>query len=118
MKNIFKFAAVAVIASMTLVACNNNKPAVEEDTTDTTQIEQCCDEMTMDTVADTVATVEEETPAAPAPKKTTVKKAAEKPTVTAPSSDAKQTTINPATPKVDNPDEAKKTTTVKRRGAK
>ena len=79
MKNIFKFAAVAVIASMTLVACNNNKPAVEEDTTDTTQIEQCCDEMTMDTVADTVATVEEETPAAPAPKKTTVKKAAENP---------------------------------------
>ena len=73
MKNVFKFAAVAAIVSLALVACNNNKNVEAEDTTeDTTLIEMCCDSM-MDSVIDTVVPEE---PAAPAKK--TVKKATPK----------------------------------------
>lgn len=74
----FKFAAIAAVASFTLVACNNNNQATE-DTIDSTAIEQIAeDEMIAEPISceqtDTIK--EEAAPAAkPAPaKKQTAKK--------------------------------------------
>lgn len=69
-----KFAAIAVVASLALVACKNNKAEEPVDTIDTTAIEQVVDEIA-DSVIDTVdlAVVEEPAPAV----KKTSKKAAQ-----------------------------------------
>lgn len=75
MKKVFKMAAIAAIASITLVACNNNKAATE-DTTAAEPIEQIVeDEMMAEPaeVLDTTPVVKEE----PAAKKA-VKPAAKK----------------------------------------
>lgn len=77
MKKVFKLAAIAAIASVTLVACNNNnKPAEEE--IDTTAIEQIAEDELfadpMDVVDTVVAVVEQQATAA----KKTVKKAEKK----------------------------------------
>lgn len=59
MKKTIKMLAVAAMASMTIVACNNNKPA--EEPVDTTAIEQVAEEQieepveALDTVAQAVA---------------------------------------------------------------
>lgn len=62
MKKSFKLLAVAAIASLTIVACNNNKPAEEE--IDSTPIEEIVeDEVIAEPVAvadTTPATVEEQ----------------------------------------------------------
>ncbi len=74
MKKTFKLAAIAAIASLALVACNNNKAAEEE--VDSTAIEQIAEEVApvADEIADTVAAVAE-TPAPAPAKKTPAKKA-------------------------------------------
>lgn len=61
MKKVFKMAAIAAIASMTLVACNNNTEAT--DTIDSTAIEQIADEELIAEpveVLDTTPVVEEQ----------------------------------------------------------
>jgi len=70
-----KLAAIAVVASLALVACKNNKVEEPIDTVDTTAIEQVVDEI-CDSVVDTVDLAVAEEPAAPAVKKT-AKKAAQ-----------------------------------------
>lgn len=74
MKKTFKFAAIAIVASLTMIACNNNNQATE-DTIDSTAIEQIAeDELIAEPVVAEVAdTVKEETPA-PTAKKPAVKK--------------------------------------------
>ncbi len=77
MKRMFKVAAIVAVASLALVACKNNKEA-EEPIVDDTTIQLCADDMTVDTlVEDTVTVAEEATPVAT--KKTTTKKAENKP---------------------------------------
>lgn len=73
MKKSFKLLAIAALASMTIVACNN-KPAEEAE--DTTAIEATVEEQIAEVaeVADTVVAAVEEK-AATATKKTTAKKA-------------------------------------------
>lgn len=77
MKKVFKLAAIAAIASMTLVACNNNNTEAT-DTIDSTAIEQIADEEIIAEpveVLDTTPVVEEQQ--AEAAKKA-VKKTAQK----------------------------------------
>lgn len=79
MKKTIRLAAIAAVASLTIVACNNNKTA--EEAVDSTAIEQVAEEVATESeaVADTVAAVVEEQVAAPAKKAaTTAKKAATK----------------------------------------
>ena len=62
MKKVFKLAAIAAIASMTLVACNNNNTEAT-DTIDSTAIEQIADEEIIAEpaeVLDTTPVVEEQ----------------------------------------------------------
>lgn len=61
MKKTMKLVALAVVASLTVVACNNNKAA--EETVDSTAIEQVAEEVATEAeaVADTVVAVAEET---------------------------------------------------------
>ena len=78
MKKTIRLAAIAAVASLTIVACNNNKTA--EEAVDSTAIEQVAEEVATEceAVADTVAAVAEEV-AAPAKKAaTTAKKATAK----------------------------------------
>lgn len=79
MKKTIRLAAIAAVASLTIVACNNNKTA--EEAVDSTAIEQVAEEVATEceAVADTVAAVAEEQVAAPAKKAaTTAKKATAK----------------------------------------
>lgn len=105
-----KFAAIAVVASLALVACKNNKVEEPIDTIDST-IEQVVDEM-IDSVIDTTVVAEEVTPATPAKK--TVKKAEPKEPVdagaTVSKSDAKVVV------ETKDAEEINKTTNVKRTG--
>lgn len=114
MKNVFKFAAVAAIVSLALVACNNNKNVEAEDTTeDTTCIEMVCDSM-MDSIVDTVVP-EEPAPAPKTVKKSTPKKVEEtKPVESGIAPVAKQK--EPVT-KIENSEnsEVKKVTNVERK---
>lgn len=117
MKNVFKLAAVAVIASLTLVACKNNQTT--EEPVDSTAIEQICEEeMVCDTVAPDTVAVEE-----PVAAQTTTKKTTKKATPT-----ATLNTENPNASKQTNVDkiqkanaettgEVKKVNTVKRKSA-
>jgi FKBP-type peptidyl-prolyl cis-trans isomerase len=77
MKKMFKLAAIAAISSLTIVACNNNKPAEEE--ADTTAIEQVVEDEMIAEPAEAVeaAPAVEEKTAEPA-KATTAKPAAKK----------------------------------------
>ena len=79
MKKVFKLAAIAAIASMTLVACNNNNTEAT-DTIDSTAIEQIADEEIIAEpaeVLDTTPVVEEQQaePVKKAAKKTAQKAA-------------------------------------------
>lgn len=79
MKKTFRLAAIAAVASLTIVACNNNKTA--EEAVDSTAIEQVAEEVATEceAVADTVAAAVEEQVATTAKKAaTTAKKAAAK----------------------------------------
>lgn len=118
MKKMFRLAAIVAVASLTMVACNNNK-AAEEPAEDTTAIEQIAeDEMVADSVvAEDTVTVAEAT--APAKKKATVKKAEPTQTITevkkAEPSDQK--VVKPAVEDLKKAsDDAQTTTTVKRTG--
>lgn len=77
MKKMMKIAAIAVAASLALVACKNTKAEEPVDTIDSTIEQVMEDEMVADSVVDTTVVAEEVTPA-PA-KKTTVKKAEAQP---------------------------------------
>lgn len=70
MKKVFKLAAIATIATFTLVACNNNQPQTE-DSTDLEMIEEYADDEMMDEYTeapDTTPVVKEETTAKKAAK--------------------------------------------------
>jgi hypothetical protein len=73
MKKVFKLAAIAAIASMTLVACNNNNTEAT-DTIDSTAIEQIADEEIIAEPAEVLDT----TPVVEEQKAEPVKKAAKK----------------------------------------
>ncbi len=114
MKKVFRLAAIAAIATCTLVACNNNKPA--EEVEDTTAIEQVVEEMTEEVavIEDTVTMcIRDRAPAAVKPvakKKTATAKPVEKKEATAATTDNNQI----ATPAGDL-STSTKTTTMKRR---
>lgn len=75
MKKTFKLAAIAVAASLALVACNNNKPA--EEAIDSTTIETVAVEPVIEEAVDTITNiVEEQAEAAKQTAKKAVKKAA------------------------------------------
>lgn len=76
MKKSFKVLAIAAIASLTFVACNNNNTEAT-DTIDSTAIEQVVEEEVIAepvAVADTTPVVEEQAPAVKQPVKNIVKK--------------------------------------------
>ena len=75
MKKTFKLAAIAVAASLALVACNNNKPV--EEVIDSTAIETVAVEPVIEEAVDTITNiVEEQAEAAKQTAKKAVKKAA------------------------------------------
>ncbi len=79
MKKSFKVLAIAAIASLTFVACNNNQTA--EEAVDSTAIEQVAEEEVIAepvAVADTTPVVEEQAPAAKQPVKKAVMKEKQK----------------------------------------
>jgi hypothetical protein len=76
MKKTFKLAAIAVAASLALVACNNNTKPVEE-AIDSTAIETVAVEPVIEEAVDTITNiVEEQAEAAKQTAKKAVKKAA------------------------------------------
>lgn len=111
MKKMMKFAAIAVVASLALVACKNNKVEEPVDTIDSTIEQVMEDEMVCDSVVDTTVVAEEVAPAA-TPKKT-VKKAEPKPI-----QDAGMVNENASKKVIETKpaDEISKTNTVKREG--
>lgn len=122
MKNVFKFMAVAAIASLTMVACNNNNTEATDTIDTTAAIEQIAeDEMVAEPaeVLDTTPVVEEQQAPAKSTKTQATKKTAAAPTA-AKVEDNGNTTIEKNIPAVnsDKPAEAKKVTSVKRKSAK
>ncbi len=98
MKKTFKFAAIAVVASLTMIACNNNNQAIE-DTIDSTAIEQVAqDEMIAEPeVVAVTDTVKEEAPAPakkPAVKKTPAQPQKQPVPTTIEKNDNIQTSVN------------------------
>ena len=107
----FRLAAIVAVASLTMVACNNNK-AAEEPAEDTTAIEQIAEEEMVADIEDTIAVVEE----TPAPTiKKTVKKTETKPTEAGLKEQDNSSKIT-ATSKVAEGTEVTKTDAVKRTG--